>query len=292
MNTILTATLICSISHINAWISPHRRLTLPLQLHPYAVSSSHQSGRQYQTSSRTSSLRTSTVHYSTTSSELENILSNLDDAKLPSLRIGNRIGSGSYGTVHECLLIKSKYDVQSCVAKRAWSYEEIEANVPKKVNDSDKIVARTGLASVKKDIDDVQLPDNEVKTRAERCKHYWEVERHCFDKLEKKKDGDDLLNRAVPTFLGTYHDDGSGRDSDAAVEGYGLIEGNKVGGWFGNGDEKADGHKWIVFDAVKSTVGEGAVTLLDAMEVRKKEDHYLVSTFHLTSLFTAFPGHI
>jgi hypothetical protein len=184
--------------------------------------------------------------------------------------------------VHECWLIKSKDDVQSCVAKRAWSYKEIEANVPKKVNDSDKVVARTGLAYAKKEMDKVQLPAEEVKTRAERCKHYWEVEMHCFEKIEKMKDDDDLLNKATPAFLGTFHDDGSGPDYEM-IDGYGLLDDNKEGGWFSNSEEKVDGHKWMVFEEVKSADDEGALTLLDAMEVRRKNTVFSHTDFTFVS---------
>ena len=162
------------------------------------------------------------------------------------------------------------------------------------------MAVKTGLASAKHVVDADKIAssssEEEAKKRAERCKHYWEVERHCFEKLEKtkslekkKNDGEALLlEKAVPSFLGVYNDDGSGSKMSESITGYGLMEerkeGNSIGGWFssngdsGAGDETNSGHPWMVFECVKSikrsedAMTEGpdnicALTLLDAMEV-------------------------
>jgi hypothetical protein len=257
MITVPTTIIFLCLSESNAWISPRHR--------PLVPSRTHSSIGGFFPRSRSAS--SSTAIKSTTSIELDDILSNFDDTKLPLLRIADRIGSGSYGTVHKCFLIKSKDDIETCVAKRAWSYDEIEANVPKRVNDSDKVVARTGLAYAKKETEDVPVSADEVTSRAERCIHYWEVESHCFQKLgDKQKDGDDLLSQAVPVFLGKYHDDGS--SIEPVVDGYGLIGKKREDGLFNNGDDTSDGHEWIVFQAVKGVDDETDVlTLLDAMNV-------------------------
>jgi hypothetical protein len=202
-------------------------------------------------------------------------------AAAPTLALGNRIGSGSYGTVHEGYLLHSKEDIVPCVAKRYWSRDEIEINIPQRVC-GEKRGVRTGLAYAKKE--EERLSSEEVESRAERCRHYWEVERHCFQKLEdRKEDGDEIRGKATPAFLGVFGDDGSGSESLGEMEGYGLISTKKGGGgWFNNGNEKEeDCHKWMVFEIVKSVEEEGcALTLLDAMEVS------ITSLYHVMLLRT------
>ena len=141
--------------------------------------------------------------------------------------------------------------------------------------DADKVVVRTGLAkqndNEEEEKNKEKVTSEEAKKRTERCRHYWNVERHCFEKLEKVMgQQQDVSNkRAVPSFLGVFGDDGSGLQSDV-MDGYGVVgERNEgAGGWFNN-DEAIDGHEWMVFESVESIEeGEGAMTLLDAMEVR------------------------
>ena len=223
------------------------------------------------------------------SSELAAFLDDIsDDNSFPLLRIGNRVGSGSYGTVHQGHFIQSKDDIQQCIAKRAWTLAELEAGVPSQILKSEQkatqrtgmaIAQRTGIASARaqKDFSDKDESDSlspsELKTRAERCRHYWEVERHCFQKIEEnnKQNGASNSNnagRATPEFFGVHNEEGTTRrtESSETVQGYGLLS-KEVNG----GGEANKGHQWMVFDFVTGVDGEPAQTLLDAMEVSKQE---------------------
>lgn len=230
------------------------------------------------------------------------LLVDVDDASLPILRIESRIGSGTYGTVHHARLVRSNDDVRSCVAKRAWTRSECLAGVPDFASRaSEKAVAvRTGLARTKQilgtnDGEDA-ISEEEAERRAERCKHYWEVERHCFQKLQQirslEKNGEmGLLKTAVPSFWGVYYDDGSGSTTTSeSIPGYGLKDEeqkrNSIGSWFssngdnGTGDETSSaGHPWMVFECIEFPTTEDrgqicALTLLDAMEVSIRQHTY------------------
>lgn len=170
------------------------------------------------------------------------------------------------------MLIKSKDDIKECVAKRSWGKREIQTNIPGKVANLSSstrtgmsVAAKTGLASAKppqREEGTEKLSDEEVKTKAERCMHYWEVERHCFQKLAKQENEE--ISKAVPLFLGVYTSEGGVE----IVDGYGLIDAENEGGWFNGDNSGADGHEWMVFESVQSVDGSsGALTLLDAMEV-------------------------
>lgn len=156
------------------------------------------------------------------------------------------------------------------------------------------LVIKTGEAEKTTGDESTQsLSPSELKTRSERCKHYWEVERHCFQKLEddikknQKKtadDNDSASVKATPSFLGVYQDDGNGNEleNSETIQGYGLLgkEESSDNGWFSanNGnDGKSKGHEWMTFEFVGSTLHtesptmsyDPAQTLLDAMEVSR-----------------------
>ena len=257
---------------------------------------------QHQRRSLTTSplLATSTID---SSRDIATFLEGVDESSLPLLRVGERVGSGSYGTVHQGFLIRAKDDIQPCIAKRAWALAELEGNVPSQILKLERaekkraeqlaVAQSTGLASVKlaqnevenatnNDDDYASLSQPELKTRSERCRHYWEVERHCFQKIEasKRKIGQDSshVGKATPAFLGVYQGDGSGDELEKSdfIQGYGLLGKESTdNGWFtsnGNGGVDTDkGHDWMVFEFVGSdpsgVAGEPARTLLDAMEV-------------------------
>ena len=88
------------------------------------------------------------------------------------LRVGSHIGSGSYGTVHTV-----RRDGEEFVAKRSWNLEEIK--------------------ELLKDADEKQW-----KGRYDRCKYYYDVEKHCFEKLAPKP------HPGLPTFCGSLNDEG------------------------------------------------------------------------------------
>ena len=99
-------------------------------------------------------------------------------------------GSGSYGTVHRGYLIQSKENIQPCIAKRAWTFSELEANIPTQIFKIDKsavaqrtgmaVAQRTGVVSSNGDVVSIEdesntsaLSKEELKTKAERCQHFW-----------------------------------------------------------------------------------------------------------------------
>ena len=91
------------------------------------------------------------------------------------MQVGSNIGSGSYGTVHTARRLDSKKaKEEECVAKRAWTLEEIEALLP----EDDK---------------------KRQKGRHERCDYYWSVEKHCFEKIPP--------HPGIPPYEGTIQDE-------------------------------------------------------------------------------------
>ncbi len=197
-----------------------------------------------------------------------------------------------------------------CIAKRAWTLPELKADIPLQVlkkieqtktkqrgqenEDSSSLVIaqRTGLASSSSVTPASNSED--LKKRAERCEHYWNVERHCFQKMMKAMDENNLLRNPTsttgmsvpPLFWGVYQDDGIGDGNDALIPGYGALSlpgkqasiGNFWPSASNGGTEDANkGHKWMVFEFVGTAKKDGnlvyepAQTLFDAMEVRLKQ---------------------
>ncbi|KAL7490513.1 hypothetical protein ACHAWT_000288 [Skeletonema menzelii] len=248
------------------------------------------------------------------------------------LRIGKRVGSGTYGTVHIAHLLNNNNnnnnndDIDSdkrYIAKRAWTLSELELNVPMAVmqldsaNDNQRtgVVCATGLVveqgnkddAVDSDDDDDNYNDSsrkdELKERAERCRYYWNVERHIVQKLESSIEGGrDSNNRHVtPQFKGVYQsaevdDNDDGGEQGEIVPGYGKIgkldgtdddnnSNEGIGGFFfmfDDGDNKEGlRHEWMVFEYIPSpSCGDEsspALTLLDAMEMDQQngEKHHL-----------------
>mmetsp|Transcript_13229 Transcript_13229/g.27192 ORF Transcript_13229/g.27192 Transcript_13229/m.27192 type:complete len:1069 (-) Transcript_13229:124-3330(-) len=243
--------------------------------------------------------------YSTSTSTAKTILPSLIESidkstDFPALLIGKRIGSGSYGTVHEGFLIQPKvfegkeiifnncydfdivngndgveYNAIPCIAKRPWSLPELENGVPSKIFDSENenvaIAPKTGIVS------DEGRKNPNWKERASRCMHYWNVERHCFQKLKDCQEKDENVNRsgkyAIPTYYGVFSDVGSGPDSgmeSIIINGYGMTANDK------NGDSEKQCHRWMVFEKVGGTSlneaeSDTALSLLDAMELDWKD---------------------
>ena len=78
------------------------------------------------------------------------------------------VGSGSYGTVH-----RVQFHGKDCIGKRAWTSDELEQQNP-------------------------DLSKDEIKDKSTRCRYYWNVEEHCFQKLEDYQ--------GLPSYQGTYQD--------------------------------------------------------------------------------------
>ena len=217
--------------------------------------------------SRQLSVTTSSLAEPTTERESSRV-----DYSSYELSIGERIGSGSYGTVHVGHLTPKDEEGGEkirCIAKRAWSVDEIESDVPARVFNSEreennKANQRTGLASAAAPdsqaevLEDVS-PD-EKKTRAQRCLHYFEVERHCFEKIEES----DIDLRATPAFFGVHRDERSDY-LEENIDGY----------------ETSSGNEWMTFEFISSDEGTPAPTLLDAMELDWKDQHIGNENHHL-----------
>ena len=308
MNTVAAILLVAiTVEAAWAWASARHpsilQTSLPSATSVHAPRSIHVRSHQsplFRRPTLTISTALASASTSLQQDELASILDNLDTNSLPLLHIGSRIGSGSYGTVHQCLLVNSKTDIQTCVAKRHWTMSELEDNVPLKVANLKEekknmaVAQRTGLASARQTSAEIEndevtdLTQEQLKQRADRCKHYYNVEKHCFEKMEEIKqqndNADGCLERATPAFLGSYHCDGRGVDvAGTVVPGYGLLE-NEVSsvGWFGGDKEKSNkGHEWMVFEFVGSEsvdCGDTVFTLLDAMEVSHGMGAYLRDT--------------
>jgi hypothetical protein len=213
----------------------------------------------------------------------------------PILRISTRVGHGTYGIVHSGYLVRSLDDIVPIIAKRPWKLPELEMDVPSILSKMDEeregrmranellaIAQRTGLASsrertasnddgggeegvvaVANDVGESSASSSsDIRTRHERCRHYWDVERHCYRKImegigSNRRVGEG--NNATPSYFGVYRDDGRGPgrgDDDAR----------------GVANDDEGGDEWMVFEFVGTTSNDGsidvpALTLLDAMEV-------------------------
>jgi len=236
------------------------------------------------------------------------------------LRIGQRVGSGAYGTVHIAHLLNSE---KRYIAKRAWTLSEFELNVPMAVMELDSSAndgQRTGVARAtgvveegSNDDDDDNIRNNnssgdKLKERAERCRYYWNVERHIVQKLSSSQmsnEDEGYSNiHVTPQFKGVFqsaavddNDNNGGGEEGEIVPGYGKIgehdntddDNNKQGGGFfsmmnndGDDDDERLQHEWMVFEYIPSSSVDGsheesaaALTLLDAMEVALGENHHL-----------------
>jgi serine/threonine protein phosphatase PrpC len=108
-----------------------------------------------------------------------------DDAV--SVVVGDKIGSGSYGTVHFLTLLNAAIldslnpdsftepldgNSNIFVGKRPWKQEELLDKQQASSSDS-KPSSKNGESGNNKD----------AKERSARCLYYWQVERHCFTKL-------------------------------------------------------------------------------------------------------------
>lgn len=275
------AFLLLTAKEARAWTLPSR---------PSSVAPSALMRRQHEFFSvRRHPLRSSPLYATSTaeaSSDIKSILEDVGESSLPLLRIGSRVGSGSYGTVHQGYLVRAEDDIQPCIAKRAWTLAELEAHVPSRILKLDQeekqrrdqlaVAQRTGLASVKlaqndegvSNAESEPLSASDLKTRSDRCRHYWDVERHCYQKMDETDRQKNRIGKAAPKFLGVHRDDGR---VDKLGSGVSIQE---YGGTFSNekGYAKNICHEWMVLEFVGTSLDDGSIgkpaqTLLDAMEV-------------------------
>lgn len=119
-----------------------------------------------------------------------------------NLQVGRLVGSGSYGTVHLCTL---DGETRPLICKRAWTKEELS------------------------DQDDPEYKES-------RCRHYFRVEQHLFEKMER---GSGL----VSDYIGSFQD--------------------------------TDGREWMTFSLVTAvgTTNEAAPTVSDVILKDSKNQH-------------------
>ena len=273
MSILLQILLLSVVGEIWAWTTLPQSQLFRSQKKIYDIC---QHSSQHHTHQLTHIFSTTT----STREDIASILDDIDEKSLPSLRLGKRVGSGSYGTVHQGYLIQTKNDIKPCIAKRAWSLSEIESGVPTQIFNLDQeeenlaVAQRTGLATQQTNGDTLTvsipaeelLSKEEIKTRASRCEHYWNVERHCFQKIKVYNENIKDENKkilATPEFYGVHQDDGNEDQLLLdSIEGYGL---------------SSKGHQWMTFEFIGSTTDgnedKPAQTLLDAMELDWKDQH-------------------
>ena len=162
---------------------------------------------------------------------LSRILENIDFTLLPLLHVGDRMHSSAAGAAHRGYLVlqndedESRYNVLPCTAKRPWTMSEIKANV----------VSEITTGTVRED----PLEDWEAEFYAKSVRDYFEVEYHCYQKIDNVKqlrklriqqaeadkeskaqtnmdaaaDTFDVFDVAVPKLLGIYEDGGNNDSS-------------------------------------------------------------------------------
>lgn len=144
---------------------------------------------------------------------------NNNNSKASPLRVGRNIGSGSYGTVHTIVVEKTKNDggeERQLVGKRSWTEREL---------------AEKNTQEVDASIDGVKENDKEAhcKERYNRCRYYWDVERHCAETLPP--------HPGLPFYLGVAESSTQGDDTTSN----------------GSDDEKLT---WLLFDKVPASFNE------------------------------------
>lgn len=186
----------------------------------------------------------------------EELLRSVDESSLPLLHIGSRIKSNKAGPAHRGYLVLSKdgpENILPCTTKRPWTVLEI---------------IETAIEERQ------QAPEDwELQVTTKTLANYFEVEYHCYQKIEEVKqlrilqkrqaeadrekngqmkpevdaaDSFDLFEVVVPKMLGIYQDDGSS-DSEEDEDIWGQPVG-KV-------------REWMVFsgggiDGIESTLNQ------------------------------------
>ena len=115
------------------------------------------------------------------------------------LLVKDLVGKGSYGTVHLCELKDGDCSSQ-VVAKRSWDENELK-QIDDERSESKDILSESKNDEIKN--------DHYFREKAQRCANYFEVEKHCFQKLQefRLKREAELLPWQLPEFLGCFSDE-------------------------------------------------------------------------------------
>ncbi len=185
----------------------------------------------------------------TQSSSSKSSKSNKDGRKIAIL---DKIGSGSYGTVHYCKFSSPTAEEINdngsdgddshtfYVAKRAWTFDELKRFQSKQKEEEELTSTPPSSSSNNADMKkQKQQEEKQLKERAKRCKHYLNVEEHCFQKINdtSEKKGDSSKTG------GNSNTNGSNNEEESSLP-------NFVGRFK---DEEQE-HEWLVFDLVTSQV--------------------------------------
>jgi serine/threonine protein kinase len=152
------------------------------------------------------------------------------------IEIGPLVGCGSYGTVHRVAFMAAHGDDEpstksfSFIGKRAWN-----------ANDLADLLGEAATPQ-------------QLREKESRCRYYWDVEAHCFAKLEKKQVTNNKKNtnteqsikdvasrQCVPPFRGIFKDNA-------------------------NGDE------WMVFDLIPVSTTKSLLEQLEAKNENENKD--------------------
>jgi len=214
------------------------------------------------------------------------------------ITILEKIGSGSYGTVHLCKFAfvtdtnnndiegqgqgqgqgqeQEQEQEQLYVAKRAWTLAELiqfsEAQPPSLKKEE---VQQDAKAKATKK-DKLKQERKQLEERSKRCTQYINVEQHC---LEKIRDQEKEQNSRKDD---DCHDDDDEEGSTKEVRLPRLP--NVIGRFYddgincnGDGNENGDGkHEWLVFDLITSNNSDkkAARTLNHVMYLDWKDQHH------------------
>lgn len=155
-----------------------------------------------------------------------------------TLQILGEVGSGSYGTVHLCKLVMGNVDKDSDgdndesaryqykIAKRAYTQAEIHSQF---------------MATTTKMTEEQR---QRVTEKAERCRYYLDVERHCLEKLSKRKENCQQQQKS-----------GGGSSLPVTREQAQQHVPNLIGTFTDNGEDK---NSWLVFDIIED--GSNSIT--------------------------------
>eukprot|EP00566_Odontella_aurita_P020926 CAMPEP_0113566006 /NCGR_PEP_ID=MMETSP0015_2-20120614/22488_1 /TAXON_ID=2838 /ORGANISM="Odontella" /LENGTH=359 /DNA_ID=CAMNT_0000468257 /DNA_START=35 /DNA_END=1110 /DNA_ORIENTATION=+ /assembly_acc=CAM_ASM_000160 len=187
------------------------------------------------------------------------------------VQVGEHVGSGSYGTVHVVSFeTDGMIEDELYIGKRPWTYDELREKASEAAKEAEE-KAKKADGEDGDEEDDKKMSsssgegkwmesDASIKERAERCKYYVDVERHCLNKLN---DLDDEMTKTareecITDLIGTHMDD--------------------------------EGREWLVFKFVPRGTGYGessdddasdddsepskpALSLSDAMELDWADQH-------------------